>query len=92
MNPFTSLDSKPSQRKVSVEDVNKAIEVILQDRKSYTTSLNYAINYCKEAIGMDGEELRVQCLYILNNITHWRHPKAKEVRQVLKDYSKSSNR
>lgn len=64
--------------------VTEAIRVILSDTKSYATSLNYAVSYCRAAIGMDGEELRVQLLYVLNNITHWRHPQAKEVRAVLK--------
>lgn len=62
----------------------EAIDVILSDKKSYSGSLNYAVNYCKAAKFMTGEELRVQILYILNNITHWRHPQAKEVRAVLR--------
>lgn len=36
---------------------------------------------------MDGHELRVQVLYILNNISHWRGPEAKEVRAILKAYA-----
>lgn len=62
----------------------EAIDVILSDKKSYNTSLNYAVNYCIAAKSMTGYELDVQILYILNNITHWRHPMAKEVRSVLK--------
>lgn len=68
--------------------VKQAIKAILEDEKSYSKSLNYAVNYCKQALNMSGEELRVQCLYILGNITHWRHYKAKEVREILKMYSK----
>ena len=71
------------------QEVHKAIEVILSDKKSYTTSLNYAVGYCKAAKGMSGHELKVQVLYILNNITHWRHPEAKNVRDTLKRYSKN---
>ena len=63
---------------------HEAIEVILSDKKSYNTSLNYAVNYCQHALGLTGKDLEVQCLYILNNITHWRHPLAKEVRQTLR--------
>ncbi len=55
----------------------EAISVILSDTKSYGTSLNYAVNYCRMAMGMEGDELRVQILYILNNISRWRHPQAK---------------
>lgn len=68
--------------------VHEAIGVILSDKAKYTTSLNYAVNYCRAAMYMQGEELRVQCLYILNNITSWRHPQAKEVRAVLKKCGK----
>ena len=38
--------------------------------------------------GMEGEERRVQALYILNNITHWRGDLAKTVRARLKEFSK----
>lgn len=96
MNPFTILtvgavlEHKVNAEKATSADVYKAIRVILSDSKSYSTSLNYAIAYCQLAQGMAGEELRVQCLYILNNISHWRHPEAKAVREVLKSFSKTT--
>ena len=62
----------------------EAIDVILSDKKSYPTSLNWAIGYCEIAKGLKGHDLYVQTLYILNNIQHWRHPLAKEVRQTLR--------
>lgn len=68
--------------------VRNAIEIILSDRASYAKSLNYAVEYCRAAMYMKGEDLRVQCLYILGNITRWRHPKAKEVRATLKAFTK----
>ena len=76
--------------KVSDAIVRAAVQIILSDKKSYTTSLNYAVNYCKFAVEgfLTGHDLAVQCLYILNNITHWRHPKAKEVRSILKSFTK----
>ena len=67
-------------------EVKEAIKVILSDEKAYKTSLNYAVNYCKAGLQMSGNELYVQTLHILNNISHWRHPKAKSVRQTLKAY------
>ena len=76
--------NKPNEAEVKV-----AITKILQDTKAYSTSLNWAVNYCKAAIQMSGEDLKVQCLYILGNITHWRHKDAKEVRVVLKAFTKS---
>ncbi|MFA5692361.1 MAG: hypothetical protein WC907_01995 [Acholeplasmataceae bacterium] len=62
----------------------EAISVILSDKEHYRTSLNYAVGYCRAARSMEGDELRVQCLYILNNIVHWRHPLAKQVRAALR--------
>jgi hypothetical protein len=84
------MEAKEVTAKATASDVYRVIKVILSDRKSYSTSLNYAIAYCQLAQGMAGEELRVQCLYILNNISHWRHPQAKEVREVLKSFSKTT--
>ena len=69
--------------------VHKAIQTILSDMKARQTSLNWAIAYCQAAKGMTGKTLQVQCLYILNNITHWRHPEAREIRRVLKEYTKN---
>ena len=62
-----------------------AIRIVLSDKKAWDTSLNYAIHYCKEALQMkEGSgAFRVQILYILNNIQYWRHPQAKEVREIL---------
>jgi hypothetical protein len=70
------------------QDVKDAIRCILCDEKSYKTSLNYAIGYCTLALRMTGDALKVQCLYILNNITHWRGTGAKEVRFILKQFAK----
>lgn len=77
-----------SEFEYTEEHVKKAFDVILADTKSWSKSLNYAINYVKAGQWMHGHELQVQCLYILNNITGWRHPRAKEVRTCLKTFSK----
>jgi hypothetical protein len=65
---------------------HEAIQIILSDKKSYPTALNYAIDYCQAAMEMpaESEAFKTQCLYILNNITYWRHPQAKEVRATLR--------
>ena len=48
-------------------------------------SLNYAVNYAKAGLLMtNGHEARVQILYILNNMTHWRGDLAKETRATFK--------
>lgn len=48
----------------------------------------YAKAYALAGSKMTGEEARVQALYILNNITHWRGGPSKEVRAFLKEFSK----
>ena len=70
----------------TVQEVHNAIRVILSDKAKFSTSLNYAVNYCRAALAMEGHELADQCLYILNNISGWRHERAKEVRATLKAY------
>ena len=74
--------------KVTETEVKEAIQEILKDKEAYKTSLNYAVNYCQAALGQSGRELAVQCLYILGNISRWRNPEAKRVREVLKAFSK----
>ncbi len=74
--------------KPTEQQTKNAIRTILEDEKSYKTSLNWAVNYCHYALSQSGEELKVQCLYILNNITRWRHPNAKDVRATLKAFTK----
>lgn len=65
---------------------HEAIQIILDDKKAYTTTLNWAIDYCRYAMDKNPEnpEFKQQIPYILNNITHWRHPQAKAVRQTLR--------
>ena len=74
---------KPTEKMVQL-----AIKIILSDTKSWRTSLNYAVDYCKAAGSMTGHELEVQVLYILNNIIHWRGAGSKEVRATLKAFTK----
>lgn len=45
----------------------------------------YARAYAQSGLYMtDPEEIRVQALYILNNIQHWRGENSKDVRAALK--------
>lgn len=74
--------------KVTETEVKAAIQKVLEDKKAYKTSLNYAVNYCEAALSQSGHELAVQCLYILNNISRWKNPDARKVREVLKAFSK----
>lgn len=62
----------------------EALELIVANDAD--PDLNYAINYAEYALSLleDTEELRVQCLYVANNLATWRHPQAKEARAAIK--------
>ena len=69
--------------------VKRALEAIVANSKE--KALNWAVGYAEYGITIsDPHELRVQCLYVLNNITHWRGEVAKEVRATLKAYIKET--
>lgn len=80
------VEQKEKVIRPTEEEVKKAILLILKDRKAYSTSLNYAVGYCQNALRLSGENLWTQVLYILNNITHWRGEEHKSVRKTLKNY------
>ena len=72
----------------SMAKAHNAVVTILSDKASYNTSLNYAVCYCQYALEItDPREMKIQVLYILNNITYWRHPQAKDVRKTLKSFA-----
>jgi len=51
--------------------VTEALQLIVDNAAN--PALNYAINYAKYGLSITNpEELRVQCLYVLNNIGGWR--------------------
>ena len=51
-----------------------------------SNALDYAVAYAKAGVDMTGEELRVQVLYVLSNITHWRGDVARVTRATLKSF------
>ena len=52
-------------------------------------SIQYAATYAKAGLQMtDRETIRVQCLYILNNLSGWRGEEAKQVKATLIEFSK----
>ena len=52
--------------------------------------IEYAAAYAKAGLEMtDKEEIRVQCLYILNNLSGWRGEEAADAKAVLKYLSKN---
>ncbi len=64
------------------EQVHEALQIIVDN--STAKALNYAVNYADVGRRMSGKTLRIQCLYVLNNMTHWRGEDATKVRQVLR--------
>lgn len=49
---------------------------------------SYAKAYARAGLGMTGEALRTQCLYILSNTQSWRGPLAREAKAILREASK----
>ena len=68
------------------EQVHDALKTIMDNQTS--KALNYAVVYAAVGVHMIGEDLCLQCLYILSNMAHWRGEDATKVRQVLKAYTK----
>ena len=72
----------------------KALELIVENQNC--PALNYCVNYAKYALKLNEEcrlaELRVQLLYVVSNLGHWRAgstttataEQIKECREVLK--------
>ena len=66
--------------------------VILE--QSYNRDSWAAESYAQAALSrprtgqeMEDEELRVQLLYVLNNILYWRGERAREVKAILRRYA-----
>lgn len=68
--------------------MSQCCEAILQS--AHDKALNYAVNYARRGLACEGEEARVQALYILNNMSRWRGPMAKQVRDSLKHIAKGN--
>ena len=53
-----------------------------------------AESYAQAALDrqMEGEELRVQLLYVLNNTAYWRGERAREVKAILRRYASGKNK
>jgi len=72
----------------SAEDVREHLRIMVSDTKSHATSLNWAIRRVMMALIAPDHELKERLMYILGNMVHWRHPKAKQVRNVFKQWIK----
>lgn len=68
--------------------VHEALQLIVDNQED--KALKWAVNYAKHSLHQSGEDLRIQCLYILENIKYWRGPVAKEVRETIKQFAKDT--
>jgi len=50
-------------------------------------SLNYAVEYAKYGMVCPDDELKIQALYTLGNISRWKGDTAKKCRAILKAYT-----
>jgi len=88
------------KEKVTVEEVHDAFRIIVKDGKHGSPALNYAVGYAQYGLVLSHEpDLKIQCLYVLNNITSWRYNKKfpltttstiKNVRDTLKRFVKEN--
>ena len=71
-----------------MEKFKQACKNIIDNQNA--KALNYAVNYAKHGLFNIGSEYeaKIQALYILNNMTHWRGDLAKETRAMLKEVAK----
>lgn len=75
-----------------LSDLVKACNTICTDAKSSPNAKMYAgaltdgkVAERARTYGRFFEEaVHSQCLYLLTNLTHWRHPEAKAIRTLLK--------
>ena len=68
--------------------MHQCCTAILQS--AHEKAVGWALGYARHGLSCEGEEARVQALYILNGITHWRGPMAKQVRASLKSIAKGN--
>ena len=73
---------KVMKKNATIEEVREALALIIQNKDE--KSLNYAVVYAREGMGMSGDELYAQCLYVRGNMSRWRGDTATWVRDVLK--------
>lgn len=72
---------------LTIDDFHRACNNIIDN--SDQKALNWAVNYAAKGLMIfNRHEAKIQSLYILNNITHWRGDVAKETRQTLKTFIK----
>ena len=74
--------------RISETQVHDCLRTIIKNQNE--KSLNYAVNYAKAGFCQSGHDLKIQILYVLNNMVSWRGEEAKKVRQTLKQFIKEN--
>lgn len=70
-----------------LERFHSACNDVVQAADS-SKAVRYAVGYASHGMRIsDDESIRVQCLYILNNIAHWRGDTAKRARAIFKEFA-----
>jgi hypothetical protein len=87
----------PAMKYLSLKE---CFDAIIEHSK-HSTALNYCVNYAKYGLELLQKEvdpdsavdydraMYAQCLYVLNNMTHWRGETATNVRANLRDHMKA---
>ena len=73
-------------KKKIIIDENKINDIIMKIVNDPGNSRLF--NYCKIALRSSGENKKTQCFYILNNLDNWKHPDVKNIKNILKEYTK----
>ena len=76
-------------------DLEKQVKEVLKQIllvESDTGFLPYAKGYSRKALSMTGEALRIQVIYVLNNLQYWRGKEARAAKKILKSFIKDTRR
>ena len=66
------------------EQVHDALQILL-DKKTSKAS-NYAVQYASLGMLLEGDDLHLQCLYVLYKMTHRHGEEATKAREILRAY------
>ena len=83
MLPIPKIAARKIMGKASESEIKDALRRVISEVPD-TFYSSVAKTYARTGLNQSGEELRVQLLYVLNNLQYWRGPTAKEVKEILK--------
>jgi hypothetical protein len=81
-----AADARNGKESAVMMNMHEACAAIVANR--HEKALNYAVHYAYAGMHMTGDDARVQAIYILNNMSRWRGPTAKLVRESLRAIAK----